>query len=59
MTCTAAHETATAFEVAPSEVGKTADLPELRIVECQIGGIETMAASSACEALGLRVKHCG
>lgn len=37
VTCTAAHEIATAFQVAPSEVGKTADLLEFRIVECQMG----------------------
>jgi hypothetical protein len=37
ITCTAAHEVATACRVAPSEVGKTADLLELRLVECQMG----------------------
>lgn len=104
LTCTVAHAVADAFKVAPAEVGKTADLLELRIVECQMGlfgyspekrivkaadtvsqelrdqldrlgsdgriscatcwkiaetlGIEKMAVSSACEALGLKVKHC-
>jgi hypothetical protein len=28
---------ATIFEIAPSEVGKTADLLEYRIIECQLG----------------------
>lgn len=37
VSCTAAHELAAAFKVAPAEVGKTADLLELRIVECQMG----------------------
>ncbi|MBN1632248.1 MAG: hypothetical protein JW990_21030 [Thermoleophilia bacterium] len=104
LTCTVAHGVAEAFKVPPAEVGKTADLLELRIVECQMGlfgyspekrtvkaadtvshelrdqlerlggdgriscatcwkiaetlGIEKMAVSSACEALGLKVKHC-
>jgi len=35
--CAAAHDIATAFKVAPSEVGKTADLLEYRIVKCQMG----------------------
>jgi len=104
VSCTAAHELAAAFEVAPAEVGKTADLLELRIVECQMGlfgyspekrivkpadevsdqlrdslqryaadgriscatcwkiaddlALEKMAVSSACERLGIKVKHC-
>jgi hypothetical protein len=37
ITCTAAFDLAEAFKVAPSEVGKTTDLIELRIVECQLG----------------------
>jgi hypothetical protein len=37
ITCTRAHELAGAFGVSPSEVGKTADLLELRITECQMG----------------------
>ncbi|MBN1322158.1 MAG: hypothetical protein JXA87_15100 [Thermoleophilia bacterium] len=37
VTCTAAHEIAAAFKVAPSEVGKTADLLEHRIIRCQMG----------------------
>ncbi len=37
ITCTAAHELATERGVEPSEVGKTADLLEYRIVECQMG----------------------
>jgi hypothetical protein len=37
ITCTQAHEVAKAFEVPPSEVGRTADLLELRIVQCQMG----------------------
>jgi len=37
ITCKAAHQTAEDFGVAPSEVGRTADLLELRINECQLG----------------------
>jgi hypothetical protein len=37
VTCAAAYDLAEAFEVAPLEVGKTADLLEFRIVECQMG----------------------
>ncbi len=104
VSCTAAHELAAAFKVAPAEVGKTADLLELRIVECQMGlfgyspekrivkpadevsdelrdslqryaangriscatcwkiaddlGLEKMTVSSACERLGIKVRHC-
>lgn len=36
ITCKAAHEVAENLGVAPSEVGKTADLLELRIIECQL-----------------------
>lgn len=37
LSCTAAHQVAAAAQVAPAEIGKTADLLELRIVECQMG----------------------
>jgi len=37
ITCSQAHELAEAFAVPPSEVGKTADLLELRITKCQMG----------------------
>jgi hypothetical protein len=37
ITCTAAHDLAETFKVAPSEVGKTADLLEYRIIRCQLG----------------------
>ena len=37
LTCVAAHEVAQRLGVAPAEVGKTADLLELRVVECQMG----------------------
>jgi hypothetical protein len=37
VTCRTAHEVAQEFDVAPSEVGKAADLMEYRIVECQMG----------------------
>ncbi len=37
LSCTTAHEIASAFAVPPAEVGKTADLLEYRIVECQMG----------------------
>ena len=37
VTCVAAFDLAEAFEVAPSEVGKTADLLEYRIIRCQLG----------------------
>lgn len=104
LTCAVAHQVAEAFKVTPAEVGKTADLLDLRIVECQMGlfgyspekrivrpagnvtqelrdqleqvaddgriscascwkiadtlGVEKMTVSSACEALGIKVKHC-
>jgi hypothetical protein len=104
LTCIAAHDVAGRLGVAPAEVGKTADLLELRVVECQMGlfgyapekrtvkpaehvsddlrdriehatvegritcaacwkiardlGLEKMAVSCACEALGLKVKSC-
>lgn len=35
--CTAAHEVATTFKIAPCEIGKTTDLLEYRITECQLG----------------------
>ena len=35
--CTAAHEVAQRLGISPAEVGKTADLLELRVVECQMG----------------------
>ncbi len=37
ITCTAAHGLAETFKVAPSEIGKTADLLEYRIIKCQLG----------------------
>jgi len=37
LTCTAAHEVATTFKIAPCEIGKTMDLLEYRISECQLG----------------------
>ena len=37
VTCIAAHEVAGTLAVAPAEVGKTADLLELRVIECQMG----------------------
>jgi hypothetical protein len=37
VTCTTAHGVAEALGVAPADVGTTADLLELRIVECQMG----------------------
>lgn len=37
ITCTLAHEAARSLELPPSEIGKGADLLELRIVECQLG----------------------
>ena len=37
LSCTAAHEVAEQLGVAPAEIGKTADLLELRVVECQMG----------------------
>jgi hypothetical protein len=104
LTCAAAHEVATRLGVAPAEIGKTADLLELRVIECQMGlfgyspekrivkpaerisdelragiekataegritcaacwkiardlGLEKMAVSSTCEAMGLKVKNC-
>jgi len=102
--CDAAHVIAAAFGAGPSEIGRTADLLEYHIVECQLGlfgyspekrivkpaeevsddlrdrllkttgdgriscascwkiadtlGVEKMTVSSACEALGIKVKHC-
>lgn len=37
VTCTAAHDIAETLKMAPSEVGKTIDLLEYRITECQLG----------------------
>jgi len=37
VTCAAAHAVAGDFEVAPSEIGKSIDLLEYRIIECQLG----------------------
>jgi hypothetical protein len=37
VTCCTAHKVAQEFDVAPSEVGKAADLMEYRIIECQMG----------------------
>jgi hypothetical protein len=37
VTCAAAFEVAGALGVAPAEVGKTIDLLEYRIIECQLG----------------------
>jgi hypothetical protein len=37
ITCVAAHDLAEAFKVPSSEVGKTADLLEYRIIQCQMG----------------------
>ena len=37
VTCTAAHAVAKKLGVAPAEVGKTADLLEIRVIECQMG----------------------
>jgi hypothetical protein len=37
ITCTAAHDLAGASKVTPAEIGKTADLLEYRIIECQMG----------------------
>ena len=37
MTCAAAHDLAAELAVDPSEVGKTLDLLDLRITECQMG----------------------
>ncbi len=37
VTCAAAHDIAEAFNVPPSEIGKTADLLEYRITECRLG----------------------
>ncbi|NLO27123.1 MAG: hypothetical protein GX113_02925 [Actinobacteria bacterium] len=102
--CAAAHEIAAVSKIAPSEVGKAADLLEYRIIKCQMGlfghepekrtvrpaedisedlrdrlgryatngqipcascwkiaeelGSEKLTVSCACEALGIRVKHC-
>lgn len=104
ITCVAAHDVAGDLEIPPSEIGKTIDLMEYRITECQLGlfgysperkivkaaetvaedlqaelqrfagdgevscasaweiadrlGIERMAASAACESLGIKVKRC-
>jgi hypothetical protein len=35
--CAVAHDMAADFRVAPSEIGKTMDLLEYRIVKCQLG----------------------
>lgn len=37
ITCAAAHEVATSLGVTPAEVGKTSDLLEYRLIECQLG----------------------
>ncbi len=37
ITCTAAHEVATTLKITPSEIGRTTDLLEYRITECQLG----------------------
>ena len=37
VTCAAAFDLAEAFKATPAEVGKTADLLELRIIKCQLG----------------------
>ena len=37
MTCTAAHSLASELAVAPSEIGRTLDLLDYRIIECQMG----------------------
>lgn len=37
LTCRDAHDGAAIFGVTPAEVGKTADLLEYRIAECQLG----------------------
>ena len=37
LTCAAAHGIAAHFQTSPSEVGKTIDLLEYRIVRCQLG----------------------
>ena len=37
ITCTAAHEISKKLSVSPSEVGKTADLLEARLVKCKLG----------------------
>lgn len=37
LTCKAAHQVAERLGVPPAEVGRTADLLEYRIVECQMG----------------------
>jgi hypothetical protein len=37
ITCTAAHDLAGASKVSPAEIGKTADLLEFRVIECQMG----------------------
>lgn len=37
LTCVAAHDAAALLGVSPSEIGKTADLLEYRVVECQLG----------------------
>jgi len=37
MTCAQAHQIASKLGVSPSEVGKTLDLQEIRITQCQLG----------------------
>ena len=37
VTCVSAHDIAGSLNVTPSEVGKTIDLLEYRIIECQLG----------------------
>lgn len=37
ISCTAAHGLAADFGVTPSEIGKTVDLLEYRIIKCQLG----------------------
>ena len=37
ITCAAAHGIATKLDISPSEVGKTADLMEVRLVKCKLG----------------------
>jgi len=104
LSCATAHRAAETLGVTPAEIGRTADLLEYRIVECQMGlfgyspekrivkpaddvsehlrtrllslaadggiscascwmiadslGMEKMAVAAACEALGIKVKHC-
>ena len=37
LTCVEAHAISSELGIAPSEVGKTLDLMEIRIIECQLG----------------------